>query len=448
MNRPARRWLLLLLLLPALWGAARRQAAAQGGAASDILQGVNQVRAEHGLPPYAFNGTLSIAAQNHANWMANNVIYSHTGAGGSSPLDRARAAGYLGAVAENIVGGSGMTPHQGIIWWRNSALHYSMMVSNRYTEAGVGFASNGRENMYVLVMGRPAYAAEIAAAPSNEPQAQPLIVTPIELARPREDGSIVHIVKDGQALWQIAAHYETTLQELLILNSLDQDDFIQPGDEIWVKLAEGAPPPPTPTPPLVHTVRQGENPWILALRYGIDINTFFYLNQLDEFSLLHPGNEVRIRLAEGEPPPPTPTPKLAHIVRAGDTLWTIAAQNGLEIEQLLAFNGITENTILQVGAELFIRPTETPLASPTPDVTATPTPQEVQTDSLAQAELSPVALAALPFEQAHEQATPTPAAPARPASPQDNGGSLLYTASLLLAGVGLVLFVGVVLRRG
>jgi LysM repeat protein len=245
-------------------------------------------------------------------------------------------------------------------------------------------------------------------------------------------------------LWQIAAHYETTLQELLLLNSLDEDDFIQPGDEIWVRLAEGAPPPPTPTPPLVHTVREGENPWIIANRYNIDIDTFFYLNSLDEFSLLHPGNEVRIRVAEGEAPPPTPTPKLAHIVREGDTLWSIAAQNGLEMEQLLAFNGLVENAILQVGDELFIRATETPLPSPTPDVTTTPTPQ---TPNIEQQEVEGAPALAMAAVVDTPQPSPTPTVVTTPEPRPSRGAGLLYTASLLLAGAGLILFVGVVLRK-
>lgn len=444
MSKTTRRWMFLCLLTLLHWGPTQHKASAQGGAAAEILQGVNQIRAEHGLPPYRYNGTLSIAAQNHANWMANNVIYSHTGAGGSSPQGRAAAAGYQGYVAENIVGGWHMTPRQGIIWWRNSSLHYSMMVSNRYTEAGVGYASNGTENMYVLVMGRPADAATIAAAPANEPQSEPLMVTPIELAQPREDGSIVHVVQEGQALWQIAAHYETTLQQLLIYNYLDEDDFIQPGDEILVRLAEGAPPPPTPTPPLAHTVREGENPWIIANRYSLDIDTFFYLNGLDQDSLLHPGNEVRIRLAEGEPPPPTPTPKLAHIVSEGDTLWSVAAQNGLSMDELLALNGISESTILQVGDELYVRATETPQPSPTPDVTATPTAQAPEAT-----QASSLALAAAPEQTVPPPPTATPMPASEPRSVESGGASngLLYVASILLAGVGLLLFVGVILRR-
>ena len=442
MGKRPRTWLLPLLLLLVLGGQRQHQAMAQGG--GEILQGVNQVRAEHGLPPYQYNGTLSIAAQNHANWMAANGIYSHTGAGGSSPQDRANAAGYNGYVSENIVGGTGMTPRQGIIWWRNSAIHYQMMVSNRYVEAGVGVASNGSQTMYVLVMGRPADAAAMAAAPANEPQSEPLMITPIELAQPREDGSIVHVVQDGQALWQIAAHYEANLQDLLLYNSLDEDDFLQPGDEIYVRLAEGAPPPPTPTPPLVHMVREGENPWIIANRYSIDIDTFFYLNSMDENSLLHAGNEVRIRIGEGEPPPPTPTPKLAHVVREGDTLWTIAVQNGLPIEELMALNGLVETAILQVGQQLFIRATETPPATDTPEVTATSTPEAVDTGEAPSMTLAMASTTELP------EATATPFPTATPAVREANegGGGILYMASLFVAGVGLLLFLGVVLKRG
>ncbi|HSM55434.1 MAG TPA: LysM peptidoglycan-binding domain-containing protein [Candidatus Sulfomarinibacteraceae bacterium] len=437
-------WLSLLLGLFFMAGPGHtpQEARAQGGPAGEILRLVNQVRAEHGLSPYTYNATLTVAAQNHANWMANNVIYSHTGAGGSSPQDRANAAGYNGYVSENIVGGMNMTPNQGVIWWRNSAIHYQMMVSNRYSEAGVAFATNGTQNMYVLVMGRPSNVA--AAAPEGpEPQSEPLIITPIELAQPREDGSIVHVVQDGQALWQIAAHYEVELPKLLLYNGLDEDDYLQPGDEVIVRLADGAPIPPTPTPPLTHVVREGENAWIIAARFQVDLDTFFYLNGLTEDSVLHPGNEVRIRLGEGEPPPPTPTPKLTHKVKEGDTLWSIAVQNGLEMEELLSLNGLVESAVLQIGQELFVRATPTPEMSPTPEVTPTPEPSLTPTPNA-----EAMVLATSSDRSPAPEATPTARPTNRPESARSGDGpGPLYIISLLLAGAGILVFVGVVLRR-
>ena len=454
---------LLALILGALCLFFARPAAAQSGPAVEILQRVNQVRADHGLPPYRYNGTLAVAAQNHANWMAANVTYTHTGAGGSSPQDRANAAGYNGYVSENIVGGTGMTPAQGVIWWRNSPLHYRMMVSTRYSEAGVAFATNGTHNMYVLVMGRPAGGAEM---PGPEPQSEPLIITPITLAEPRDDGSIVHVVQEGQALWQIAAHYEVELDEMMLINGMDEDTVLQPGDEVFVRLADDATPPPTPTPPLTHVVREGDNAWIIAARYDVELETIFYLNGLTEESVLQPGEAVKIQLAPGESPPPTATPKLTHLVQEGETLWTIAAINDLTVEELRALNNLSEDAMLHPGDELLIRETGTPTPAATAtdaaatDV-ATPTPDAgdggVETESAVADEGATVLAVGAPSpsplpaatDGAAGTPTPTPAqvAQAEPGT-DDPGMDVLYLGSLFVAGLGLALLAGLVLRQG
>jgi hypothetical protein len=38
-------------------------------------------------------------------------------------------------------------------------------------------------------------------------------------------------------------------------------------------------------------VREGENPWMIAVRYDVDLNTIFYLNGYDENVLLHPAKK-------------------------------------------------------------------------------------------------------------------------------------------------------------
>jgi LysM repeat protein len=352
-----------------------------------------------------------------------------------------------------------MTPEQGVIWWRNSSLHYRMMVSQRYMEAGVGFATNGVQNMYVLVMGRPSNQPLPAAAPA-EPETEPLMVTPIELAEPREDGSIVHVVQEGQALWQIAAHYKVKLPDLLLYNGLEEDDFLQPGDEIIVRLADDATPPPTPTPPLIHVVREGDNIWIIAARYGVERATLFYLNGLSEDDFLQPGTEIKLRLAEGETPPPTPTPKLIHVVREGETAWTIAARNGLTLDELLAFNGLAPDAVLHIGDELYVRATFTP--TPAPTATAPPQAELAPTATLtSSAEFTPTAVlsaaavlpdaapnaapSATPLAVTVGTPTPVTTAVARDAAADDG---LPAGVSVLIAAVALLLFAAAVWRHG
>ncbi len=353
--------------------------AVQAHSASAIFQEVNQFRLNNGLAPFQYSNTLAAAAQNQANFMAANGIFtSHVGAGGSTPQSRAAAAGYVGRVSENIVGGTGMTAARGLTWWANSPVHYNTLITSRYQEAGTGFATNGTENFYVLVVGQP---SDAPPPPAADPSPEVLFITPITLAQPGEDGSIVHVVQEGQALWSLAAHYEVPLSDLLLFNSLPPNAIVQPGDRITIRLAEGQAPPPTPTPPTMHAVLEGQSLWSIAVQYNVKLGDILWLNQLPEDAVLQPGELIRVRLAPDEAPPPTPTPILYHSVRSGQTLWEIALTYSLTLDQLLAFNQIDQNAILQPGDQLLVReaaPTPAPTLAPTetlfpPTSTATPT---------------------------------------------------------------------------
>ncbi len=352
---------LLGLLLLAIGHTQRAEA--QG---NEILQLVNAVRAEYGLAPVAYNAQLAAAAQGHANFIATQGIYSHYGVNGSTWQDRAQAAGYPGWAGENLVGGTRLTPQQGVIWWRNSAVHFSNMLNPRWTEAGVGFAVGNGQNFYVMVFG--------TQSEGPPPQAErvvdvPFIVAPITLAAPNPDGSIVHIVGEGHTFWAIAARYEVSIADLYLFNGLNEDTVLNPGDRLTIRLADGQPPPPTPTPPTTHTVREGESLWTIAAAYRTDLDTLLWLNGVTIDHVVYAGDQVKVRLGEGEAPPPTPTPQQSHIVRAGDTAFGIALQYGLSLDELLAFNKLSADTLLQIGQELLIRP-----PTPTPEPTPMPTP--------------------------------------------------------------------------
>ncbi len=417
-------------------------AAAQAGPATEIFQLINNFRASQGLPPFQYNNALAAAAQGHANCMAQNIIYSHTGAGGSTPLSRATAAGYSGYVVENIVGGWHMSPRQGLIWWQNSPVHYNTLVTSSYPQAGIGYAGNGTENMYVLLVGRPPGPYENTRPPgANAASAAPLIITPIELAEPREDGSIVHVIQQGQAMWTIAAYYDVDLAYLYLINGLTEDDVLHPGDEVTVRLADGQEPPPTPTPPLTYMVREGESAWSIALKNGIGLDYLYLLNNMNADTMLQPGDELIVRLAEGQAPPPTPTPPTHHVVRSGQSLWLIAALYNLTLEQLMAMNDLTPDSVIRAGDELLIR--ELPTATPLPP-TSTPASQSTA-EPPAETAVVEIAISPAPATAEPLQATPQPDG-RQPAGDQGTGGNpagltMMVVAVVLLVagGVGLVI---------
>ncbi len=399
--------------------------------AGDVLQLVNQVRAEYGLPPLAHNSALAAAAQGHANFISSAGVYSHYGVNGSTWQDRAEAAGYPGWAGENLVGGTGLTPQQGVTWWRNSATHFSNMLNPRWTEAGVGLSVGNGQNFYVMVFG-----TQNEGPPPREEQQVvdvPFIVAPIQLAAPNPDGSIVHTVLEGHTFWAIAARYEVSLADLYLFNGLTADSVLNPGDKLTIRLADGQPPPPTPTPPATHRVREGESLWVIAAYYKTDLATLLWLNGLSQDAVVHPGNEVKVRLLPGEEPPPTPTPQLTHIVKSGDTAWAIALRYGLTLEQLAAFNNIAPDTILQIGQELLVRP-----PTPTPEPTPTTTP----TLTAAPADLGAAALSAVQPTPS-PRATPIAIAANTLPEPAPTNWQTIFSIGALIVGVGLIAVAGI-----
>ncbi len=382
--------------------------------AADILQQVNLFRIQNGLPPLQYNSALSSAAQNQASYMSENQVFSsHIGYSGSTPQSRANAAGYLGRVSENIVGGTNLTPVQGMRWWVNSPVHYNTLITTQHTEAGTGFASNGDINYYVLLVGTPG-SGPPPASNSTQNDPAPLFVTPITLAEPNEDGSIVHMMQDGQALWTLAAHYDVTLSDLLLYNNLKEDAFVQPGDAIIIRLADGQAPPPTPTPPTTHIVQEGQSLWSIAALYNVKMGDIYLFNNLNENSFLQPGDEIKVRLAPGELPPPTPTPVLEHVVRQGQTLWDIALTYGLSLEELLVLNNMSADEFIRPGDVLTVRlqPTAVPIpATSTPASTqaVTATPQPTQTPTAVSIANTQPEVTAVPDSSLPTETTPEPA---------------------------------------
>lgn len=292
-------------------------AAAQSSQQYYLVDLVNQLRAEYGLPPYAIDPALMAAAQAHSEWAASVGSHSHTGAGGSTPTDRAIAAGYGGGqqvrVSENIFWGTGATPQDAIGWWRNSDIHFQGMTSTNYVHIGAGVAYGDNMGYFTLNFGL-ILGGELPQAPPPAPTqaagAAGPAPDPIELAEPNEDGSVVHVVGEGQTLWAIAAAYDVPLSEVLALNRLTEDSIIRPGDLIVI-----VPAPfkatPEPVGPVIHVVEQGQTLFGIALTYGVDLETLLALNGLTEDSIIRPGDRILIRPAEATPmPEPTLTPTL------------------------------------------------------------------------------------------------------------------------------------------
>ncbi|MBX3046497.1 MAG: LysM peptidoglycan-binding domain-containing protein [Anaerolineales bacterium] len=128
-----------------------------------------------------------------------------------------------------------------------------------------------------------------------------------------------------------------------------------------------------------------------------------------------PPVQIMIPVTKAEP---QPDGSIMHIIRTGQTLWTVAAVYEVPLEQLLELNGFTEWEVLHPGDEVMVAPpgsvatsvpTKDPNATPTATATLSPTPtatatvlSAADTDATVQAAL---ALAQQEVQQANEQRT-------------------------------------------
>ncbi len=78
-------------------------------------------------------------------------------------------------------------------------------------------------------------ASPLTSGGNTNQSATQIQLKPVEVVTPQVDGSVIHVVKAGQTLWDIAVQYKVTLQDIYQLNRLSEEDVIIPGDEILVK---------------------------------------------------------------------------------------------------------------------------------------------------------------------------------------------------------------------
>jgi uncharacterized protein YkwD len=99
----------------------------------------NAVRGRSGLNLLVADRRLNAAARDHSADMVAGGYFSHTSPDGSSPSDRAQAAGYPGGAGENIAASSGGSPISVFSLWRSSPGHNANILGS-YSAIGLGAA--------------------------------------------------------------------------------------------------------------------------------------------------------------------------------------------------------------------------------------------------------------------------------------------------------------------
>ncbi|MBI5702952.1 MAG: NBR1-Ig-like domain-containing protein [Chloroflexota bacterium] len=110
------------------------------GYVQQLIELINQARAEVGRPALTVNPQLTAAAQGHSLDMACNDFLRHSGSDGSWIGDRLLNAGYTNPYYLEILA-IGL-PQDAMNQWRSDQAHWDAVLNSRVTEIGVGYVYN------------------------------------------------------------------------------------------------------------------------------------------------------------------------------------------------------------------------------------------------------------------------------------------------------------------
>jgi D-gamma-glutamyl-meso-diaminopimelic acid endopeptidase CwlS len=102
-----------------------------------------------------------------------------------------------------------------------------------------------------------------------------------------------------------------------------------------------------------YTVQPGDAFWKIAAKYGVDINQLMSYNGANANTILYVGQKIKIPVTgASEPTPAVTKPYITYdnyTVQKGDTFWSIASKFGLPMNEVLKANNANQSTSLNIG---------------------------------------------------------------------------------------------------
>ncbi|MDE2809225.1 MAG: LysM peptidoglycan-binding domain-containing protein [Gemmatimonadota bacterium] len=157
-------------------------------------------------------------------------------------------------------------------------------------------------------------------------------------------------VRRGDTLSKIARQFAVPVYKLKALNQLD-GDVIHVGQKLYLQTAapvRSALADDHDEEPREYTVRRGDTLSKIALRFDVGLGFLRQLNKLKS-DLIRPGQKLRLRASRLE--------EAVHVVKEDETLTEIARRYRVSVSQLQRLNGLVGDRIL-IGQKLRLKDAE------------------------------------------------------------------------------------------
>jgi LysM repeat protein len=190
----------------------------------------------------------------------------------------------------------------------------------------------------LLVTPIPTLEAAAAIAPTPNPESK---------AEPVPNQSTVYIVRTGDTLSSISQRFGTSAQVIVRANRLTNPNYIQIGQQLVLPTGSTASPSTYPGG-IKYIVQTGETLYGLAYQYGTTVRALALMNGIANPSRIYAGQRL---IVPGGAASPFAS---LHLVRSGETLYSIAHRYGSTVWTIALANALHNPNVIYADQYLVI----------------------------------------------------------------------------------------------
>lgn len=158
-----------------------------------------------------------------------------------------------------------------------------------------------------------------------------------------------YIVKSGDTLYGISNQYGVSVSELANINNISTTTPLQIGQNLTIPSTQGT----NPSTYFIYTVSIGDSLYSIAKKYDTTVNEIIKINNLKNNNLSI-GQQLKIPETYNKEDDTTLPNYINYTVQKGDTLYTIANKYRTTIDTIIKDNSLKDNN-LTIGQNLKIR---------------------------------------------------------------------------------------------
>lgn len=170
----------------------------------------------------------------------------------------------------------------------------------------------------------------------------------IAYEEPLEIKNKTHVVTKGESLYSIAQEYDTTISAIKALNNL-KSNILSIGQILKLPNYVNFTKPAKDI--TIYNVKKGDTLYNIAQQYGLEVDELIEYNQLFN-TVLTIGQQLIIPVDQK-----INDDNITYLVKSGDTLYSIAKKFNVKVDELMNYNNL-DNNMISIDQQLSIPNTQ------------------------------------------------------------------------------------------